>query len=50
MPRRSHLVTLPLMSGILDPDSGEPVDPDQMDHPDTTPDEEEAESEGGEAG
>jgi hypothetical protein len=38
------------MSGILDPDSGEPVDPDQMEHGDTTPDEEEPESEGGEAG
>ena len=38
------------MSGILDPDSGEPVDPDTLEHPDETPDDEEAESEGGEAG
>jgi len=32
----------------LDPETGEPVDPDTMGHGDTTPDEE-AESEGGEA-
>jgi hypothetical protein len=36
------------MSGILDPESGEPVDPDQMEHGDETPDEEEDDdSEGG---
>jgi hypothetical protein len=38
------------MSGILDPQSGEPVDPDEMEHPDETPDdEEEVDSEGGTA-
>jgi hypothetical protein len=38
------------MSGILDPQSGEPVDPDEMEHGDTTPeDDDEVDSEGGTA-